>query len=256
MDKLAMVKSAEVRGVMACLVDNGLLKVANEEMFEMMADAVVEKLAEDYNLEDVLDNTAEVAEAAEAIENMDEEELAELVAAADTDDEVVEDDVVEDDIDKEASAADIDGVMQDYSKLLMAKEAGEITEQYFEKEAGAIKEFLSKMYAGAKAAPGKMYAGAKAAPGKMYAGAKAAPGKMYAGAKAAPGKVKNIAKEVPGKTIDGLTFDRLRAAMRSNGSKDFKKKLVMQGLRQSGGAYAGLGAAGYGGKKVYDRVTD
>ena len=151
MDKVAMIKSAEVRGVLACLVDNGLVKVANEESFEAIADAVASNLGDDYTLEDVLDNTADVVETAEAIDNMTVVERAALAAAIDnmTDEERA---ALAAAIDEDAAAAaatpeaektaEYKNLMEQYGELVMAKEAGEITDSYFEKQALSIQSLL------------------------------------------------------------------------------------------------------------------
>lgn len=58
MQKLAaQVKEAEVRGCMAAFVDAGLVKVANQQGFENLCDAVTNCLPDNYDLQTVADAT-------------------------------------------------------------------------------------------------------------------------------------------------------------------------------------------------------
>lgn len=228
MDKVAMIKSAEVRGVLACLVDNNLIKIANEEAFEAIADTVAGNLGDDYNLEDVLDGTASVVETAEALDNLSDEELAELAAAVDAEQaegdvaapvaevvpEVVPEDIPKEASDTQYSATQYKDLMAQYGELVMAKEAGDISDKYFEKQAGMLQDGLRQAQGLGKIIQPKLV----------------------------------NAKD---KLVDGLSFDRLRAFKRSKGTDDFKKKLLMQGLKQSGAAYGGVGLGALGvGKMV------
>ena len=238
MDKIAMVKAAEVRGVLACLVDNEMVKVGNEAEFEEVAMAVAEELGDEYTLEDVLEGTAEVMEAIEALENMSDEELAELEAAIAAEEGAPAEEEVLEEVPEEEKVASAGGhektaeLKQQYTDLVMAKEAGEISENYFEKEANKIMDLLRAAGGAARSAPGRAGAAAKAAPGQVRDAARAAPAAARRGGEALK---------------DGLTFDRLRAARRSKGSPEFRQALRRQGYRQSGLAYGGAGAAGGGG---------
>lgn len=61
MNKFAhMVKTAEVRGVMAYLVDSKMVKVASEEDFNTLVNVVSDNLEGDYDLNTVLSKTAEI----------------------------------------------------------------------------------------------------------------------------------------------------------------------------------------------------
>lgn len=152
MEKIAsLVKTAEVRGVMACLVDSDLVKVANAEDFDALTEAVSENLSEDYNLDEVLNKTAEILDAVEAEAGSGEQE-------------------------KEASNEDITeaDVYAAYGELSMMKEAGEISEEDFEKEAASLQDLVQ----GAKNLGGKAYGGDVAQVAKSFGSkAKAAPSK-------------------------------------------------------------------------------
>jgi len=249
MDKIAMVKAAEVRGVLACLVDNEMVKVGNEAEFEEVAAAVAEELGDEYTLEDVLEGTAEVMEAIEALENMSDEELAELEAAIAAEEGAPAEEEVLEEVPEEEKVASDKGhektaeLKQQYTDLVMAKEAGEISENYFEKEANKIMDLLRAAGGAARSAPGRAGAAAKAAPGQVRDAARAAPGQVRDAARAAPAAARRGGEALK----DGLTFDRLRAARRSKGSPEFRQALRRQGYRQSGLAYGGAGAAGGGG---------
>lgn len=133
MNKIAsLVKEAEVRGVLAGLVDGGHLKIASVEDLEALTEAVSGAVeGYDYDLDTILSKTAEVIEAME-----DKGQ------------------------DKEASEDEVDetAVMAAFGELSMMKMAGEIDEDSFEKEASKLKAMLE----GAKAVGSKV----KAAPGK------------------------------------------------------------------------------------------
>ena len=60
MDKIAMVKQAEVTGIIAGLVDTGFLKVASDDEFEALTTIVTDNISNEYDLDDVLLKTAEV----------------------------------------------------------------------------------------------------------------------------------------------------------------------------------------------------
>lgn len=118
MDKLAMVKLAEVNGVIAGLVDEGLVKVASEEEFNALCDLVSDDLDDSYDLEDVLNKTAEIVEVAEALDG---------------------------ELEKEASDAyDTSDILAAYGELTLLKEAGEIDDDTYDQETGTLKKYLNK----------------------------------------------------------------------------------------------------------------
>lgn len=146
MNKIAsLVKEAEVRGVLAGLVDGGHLKIASVEDLEALTEAVSGAVeGYDYDLNTILSKTAEVIEAQEN-EGQDKE-------------------ASEDEVDETA-------VMAAFGELSMMKMAGEIDEDSFEKEASKLKAMLE----GAKAVGSKVKgaaAKAKELPGKAKDSAK------------------------------------------------------------------------------------
>lgn len=153
MDKIAMVKTAEVRGVIACLVDNELVKVANQDEFNALSDLVEANVSENYDVNEVMNKTAEVLD---ALENMSDEELEELAAAIEEEqaEEAVAEEVAEDEV-KEASEINETALMAAYGELAMAKEAGEISAEEFEKEAGSLRGMVE----GAKNLASRAYNG-------------------------------------------------------------------------------------------------
>ena len=133
MDKLAAIKMAEVQGVLAALVDAELVKVASEDAFHTLTEVVCENLDKDYDLNEVLSKTAAIIEAvnAEAAEPMEKE------------------------------AEELDEVGQAllaHHELVLMKQAGEVSDDEFMKEASKIRNALSstkKGYTDAMAAPFK-----------------------------------------------------------------------------------------------------
>ena len=109
MDKLAyLVKEAEVRGVLAGLVDTGHLKVASVEDIDAMAGAVSDMIeGTDYDLDTVLDKTAELIEYLNSDEYAQEEQ------------------------EKTAGEIDETARMAAFGELSMMKMAGEIDEDSF-----------------------------------------------------------------------------------------------------------------------------
>ena len=127
MNKIAsLVKEAEVRGVLAGLVDGGHLKIASVEDLEALTEVVSGAVeGYDYDLNTILSKTAEVIE---YLENEGQ--------------------------DKEASEDEVDetAVMAAFGELSMMKMAGEIDDETFEKEASkltAVRDALA--VAGSKA---------------------------------------------------------------------------------------------------------
>jgi len=274
MDKVAMVKSAEVRGVLACLVDNELVKVAEEEEFDALAEVVAENLPEEYTLEDVLDVTGKVME---ALEGSEEEE--EVVEEEEEPEEVVEEEPV-----KEASEADNRAIMAAYGELSMAKEAGEITEDEFIKEANKLTELGMKSRAllGNVAKPAKR--GLKFESAKLRGAASKAQkevgGKMDTAATqvgARRGGV-GVAERALKNTKDPKKADKLRKLLKSQKAKQTKGinelgrlqrqsgdiaastpsrlRAVAEPTAAYGGAAAAAGGAGYGAKKLYDKYSE
>lgn len=131
MNKIAsLVKEAEVRGVLAGLVDGGHLKIASAEDLEALTEVVSGAVeGYDYDLNTILSKTAEVME---ALENEGQ--------------------------DKEASEDEVDetAVMAAFGELSMMKMAGEIDEESFEKEAANLKAIMEGAKAGAKSIGGKI----------------------------------------------------------------------------------------------------
>ena len=121
MQKFAhLVKTAEVRGVMAYLVDSEMVKVASAEDFDKLVDVVSGELGEEYDLNTVLSKTAEILDA-DPVEGNQKE---------------VEEPAAEGEV-KEAQ--DNYEIERELGRLYMAKEAGEITEEYFQKQAGLVR---------------------------------------------------------------------------------------------------------------------
>ena len=119
MDKLAAIKMAEVQGVLAALVDAELVKVASEEYFNKLAEVVIENLTDDYDLNEVLEKTAAIIEAVNA-------EDAEPM-------------------EKEAEELDEVGqALRYHHELVLKKEAGEVSEDEFRKEAGRVMDAVRK----------------------------------------------------------------------------------------------------------------
>ena len=99
-----LVKTAEIRGVMACLVDSEMVKVACEEDFDALVNKVADAIGdEQYDLNTVLNKTGEIIEGSQ----------------------------------QELSKEDVEREM---GKLTMSKMAGEISDEEFEKEASRIQQ--------------------------------------------------------------------------------------------------------------------
>lgn len=63
MNKIAQIRNQEIRGTVAALVDAGLVKCASNEEFDVIANAVNEKLANNaYDLADIVEATSLVVE--------------------------------------------------------------------------------------------------------------------------------------------------------------------------------------------------
>lgn len=211
MDKIAMVKVAEVSGVVAAMAEAELIKIASEEMFDTVVDAVAGSLDNDYDLNAVLAKTAEVMSLIE-----DENGLEKDAG--------------------EAEEVDERAAMAAYGELSLLKEAGDITEEEFAKEAAKISDIL-------------------------------------AAAKKGAGKVKGfVAKGAKGEGIkDGVKYDKeLAAQLRGlKGSTDAGHVNAIKGVRKGnakntakalgrsaavyGGGLTGVGGTAVGGKALYDK---
>lgn len=119
MQKFAhLVKTAEIRGVMAYLVDSEMVKVASEEDFDALVNEVADAIGdEQYDLNTVLNKTAEIIEGSQEKEPAQKEEKT-----AET---------------QELSKEDVE---REIGKLTMSKMAGEISDEEFEKEASRIQQ--------------------------------------------------------------------------------------------------------------------
>jgi len=135
MEKLAMIKQAEVNGVMAALLETELVKVASEEDFDAVTSCITDGLSDDYDMEEVLAKTAEV--------------LDEYYALCEEGEEAGE-------VKKEASEEGVDetAVMAAIGELTLAKVAGDISEEDYdaevEKLAGAKFDALKNLGKSAK----------------------------------------------------------------------------------------------------------
>lgn len=211
MDKIAMVKVAEVSGVVAAMAEAELIKIASEEMFDAVVDAVAGSLDNDYDLNAVLAKTAEVMSLIED-ENGLEKDAGEV-----------------EEVDERAALAA-------YGELSLLKEAGDITEEKFAKEAAKISDIL-------------------------------------AGAKKGAGKVKDfVVKGAKGAGIkDGVKYDKELADQlkKLKGSSDTGNLNSIKGVRKGnakntakalgrsaavyGGGLAAAGGTAVGGKALYDK---
>ena len=118
MDKLAFVKVAEVSGVVASLAENEIVKIASAEDFDAIVDAVASDLPNSYGMDDVLAKTAEVME-------------------------YLYENGYGDAMEKEAGEFDEQDALAYIGELALAKEAGEISEAEFAKEADALAQLIA-----------------------------------------------------------------------------------------------------------------
>jgi len=120
MQKFAhLVKTAEIRGVMAYLVDSEMVKVASEEDFDALVNEVAEAIGdEQYDLNTVLNKTAEVIEGSQ--EEQPEQEAEEEKTAE-------EQDLSQEDAEREIG------------KLTMAKMANEISDEEYEEKIASVR---------------------------------------------------------------------------------------------------------------------
>lgn len=82
MDKIAEIKEAEVRGVLAAFVDTNMLKVASEEDFDKLAEVVTAYLPDQYDVQAIADTTdALLSQAAKSEKTAVESETTAHMAA-------------------------------------------------------------------------------------------------------------------------------------------------------------------------------
>lgn len=135
MDKIAMVKQAEVSGVIAGLVDAEYIKLASAEDFDTVCQIVADNISEkDWTFDEVVEKTAEVMEEVYQIyeENGQLEKEAEVKAV----EEVKEEEVV-----KEAELTDTE-IFAAIGELTLAKEAGDVSEDEAESKMSKLKGML------------------------------------------------------------------------------------------------------------------
>jgi hypothetical protein len=226
MDKIAeQVKKAEVNGFVAGLVDTGILKVANDEELAIVADVIAENLPEDYTMEDAMAVAAEVVDALEGGEGMTDEEAAALAAA---EAEGTGEGMVVEASDKDE--VNVTAAMAALGELSMAKEAGDISEEDFKKEAAPIQQMIRSV----KRLPGNLAAKASAAKGN-YADA-------LTGNKKRIAFLENRARKSSGKQLHNIG-QQLRDARKATTRA------------RVGTAAAGAGTTAVGGKALYDKYN-
>jgi len=147
-EKLAgLVKIAEINGVMGALLENKIIKIASDEDYEIIAEAVAERLPEDYDVDAMLAVVDEVMDEYAALED-------DAAEAAIAEEEAVKEASTKEEATKEASDKTAEPTEEDllamYGYLHLSKEAGEITEAQFKKEAGFIGTALGRMGRAAK----------------------------------------------------------------------------------------------------------
>lgn len=80
MDKIAMLKEAEVAGVLSAFVDNGYMAKLASDDFEYVVEKVAENLDDSYTVEDIADVTGAVLSG--GVEKTAEEAFVDAVAPA------------------------------------------------------------------------------------------------------------------------------------------------------------------------------
>lgn len=122
MDKIAQLKHAEVAGVISGLIDGGYIKLASEQEFEDLTGIVAGSISDNWDLNEVLDKTAEVM----------------------------------DSVDMDKTAKDVlHDALAEYGYLCISKEAGEVSDVEFEKQAGLSLKGIAEMLKGTPAKWGK-----------------------------------------------------------------------------------------------------
>ena len=269
MDKIAKaVRRAEVNGFVAGLIDSGIMKVANEEEAAVVADVIEEHLPEDYDMEDAMAIAAEVvdalggeAEGGEVVEDEGYEDEDMVVEASDRSGEVNE-----------------TALMAAFGELSMAKMAGEISAEQFEKEAAslqgginAVRDLASKAYtgnagAGFQAVRKGVSSGASGVRNSLRAKAdsfgRAFGGKGVGRAKGAisqvQGKVDASAAQAQKMGLDPAVFGgnkaKLQASLQKNLGNERRRTYGARAL-VGGAALGTAGGAGYGAKSLYDKYN-
>jgi hypothetical protein len=219
MDKIAMIKQAEVNGVLAALVEKELVKVADDEDFEALTGAIAGSLSEDYDFEEVMDKTAAVMEEyyelVEGAEGAEGEEGHEKEAGEEGEAEYDERDI-----------------MAAYGELTLAKEAGDISEEDFEKEAAKVQQAWEAI----KKAP--------AATGRF----------IRSGAKGEG--VRSSAKNARFNSKRVKTFEKKKGKGTAKGFRSQRaedRKDLAKALGRSGAVYGGAAGTGVAGKKLYEK---
>jgi hypothetical protein len=157
MDKVAMVKQAEVNGVIAGLVDGGYVKLASEDDFNMVCEAVAGNVSDEWDFNEVIEKTAAVMEEVNAIYEQIEADAG-----------------VADGLRKDASETDL---LAAYGELTLKKQAEEIDDETYQAEATKLQKALAATKAGA----GKAVDATKDGAGKALGMLKANKGKVVAG---------------------------------------------------------------------------
>lgn len=269
-EKVAMVKHAEIGGVVAALIDAEYIKVADEEVFADLVGEVSERVGDDYTLESVVEKTAEIVKEAieldaETIdvptepEDKEGPEGGETVAKenmkmnddtdggmAATDSDMVKG-AEEDEIEK--IAASLETITKALGKLTGkgAKETGKAAVKTMERV--KIKP-ASKLTRAGRAVKAKAGAGAAAVKAKGTAGAGAVKAKVKekgapiaaAGAALKGGAAAAKTTGTYGGTRAGLSAGKKFVGRRAKASPE-----VAKGLRQmaAGAGAVGVGGAGY-----------
>lgn len=244
-----MTRDAEVRGVLACFVDGGHLKVASAEDFDVLSDAVSQAIGEEeYSVEKIAAVTDAVLEEAEYAGT-----------------------------EKTAEERHDTACMAAMGELLMMKVAGEVDDETFVKEANSLRG----LWEGGKDLSKRLY--------NMDFGAMGRKTTNYLSEGFKGTKLRDASKlrSISKKQIDTLSKKLRDAEKKWNRAKargfeqtpksvlsDEKRQIIkdlaraksrkgtsyLPGILQSGlaygGAAGGVGGAGYLGKKLYDKYSD
>lgn len=223
MNKLAA-KQAEVRGALAALVDAGYVKVASENDFDVVADAVEQALPMlgNYDMTDVLSKTAEIME-----------EVYEVYGSGALDKRASDEDMEE--LEKIASEVSEQDILAAYGSLTLQKEAGDISEFEFAKEAGKLNTITDMM----RGAGSKVTGGARSVGRQILKGLKGE-------------GIRDSYKATRGRTakLKGLSGAAKKSVI---GARRHDRKDLLKALGRSGAVYGG-GAAGVAG--AYQAAKD
>ena len=220
MNKFAhLVKTAEVRGVMAYLVDSEMIKVATQEDFDNLVNTVSESVEGDYDLNTVLSKTAE------------------LIGGESTEDQ-------------EKTAADSvsdEEVQRAFGVLAMAKEAGELSAEEFEKQAATLRG----LYEGAKGLGRKAWNKEVSAPPIVKGIKDTFTGRGISRARAAKSEAAGhkVSNNPFVRRLTGAVDPKDAAAARALAARNLRKETAKT-LGAYGAAGAGAGGAGYAGKRA------